>query len=124
VKDLLKLRRSDPAFKAQKWRGVDGAILGANAFVLRFFQDDDSDRLLVVNLGRDLHLERVADPLLAPPAGFTWHTAFSTEDPSYGGMGVAPLKAPHEGWRVAGESASVLIPQRTGSASDAATIDK
>ena len=96
VKDLLKLRRSDPAFRAQKWRGVDGAILGTTAFVLRFFQHDGADRLLIVNLGRDLHLERVADPLLAPPAGYAWHTAFSTEDPTYGGMGIAPLKAADE----------------------------
>ncbi len=124
VKDLLKLRRSDPGFRAQKWRGVDGAILGTTAFVLRFFQDDGADRLLVVNLGRDLHLQRVADPLLASPAGCAWHTAFSTEDPAYGGMGIAPLKAADEGWRIAGESASVLIPQRAVSETDAAIIGK
>jgi maltooligosyltrehalose trehalohydrolase len=124
VKDLLKLRRDDPAFRAQKWRGVDGSLIGSGAFVLRFSQDDGADRLLIVNLGRDLHLERVADPLLAPPAGCAWHMAFSTEDPAYGGMGIAPIKAPDEGWRIAGESASVLIPQRAGSKTDAESIGK
>jgi len=122
VKDLLKLRKSDPAFRAQKPRGVDGAILGSGAFVLRFFQDGGADRLLIVNFGRDLHLERVADPLLAPPAGFAWHTGFSSEDPAYGGMGIAPLKAPDEGWRIAGESASVLVPARADSKAEAESI--
>ncbi len=124
VKDLLKLRRGDPAFRAQKRRGVDGAILGVSAFVLRFFQDDSADRLLIVNLGRDLHLHRVVDPLLAPPAECRWRIAFCTEDPAYGGMGVAPLKKPHEGWRIAGESATVLVPQRLNFETDEERIGK
>ena len=124
VKDLLKLRRSDPAFRAQRWRGVDGAVLGTSAFALRFFQDDGADRLLIVNLGRDLHLHRIADPLLAPPSGCRWQTAFSTEEPQYGGMGVAPLKNLHEGWKMAGESAMALVPRLLTSDPDDERIGK
>lgn len=65
--DLLRLRRQDPVFRNQRPGGVDGAVLSASAFVLRFFADDDRDRLLVVNLGRDLHLHPAPEPLLAPP---------------------------------------------------------
>jgi hypothetical protein len=59
--------REDPVFRAQRPGGVDGAVLGPEAFVLRFFGGTDRDRLLVVNFGRDLHLAPVAEPLLAPP---------------------------------------------------------
>ena len=72
TKDLLKLRREDPAFKAQRRGGVDGAVLGDQAFVLRFFVDDGIDRLLVVNFGRDQHLAVCPEPLLAPPLGTEW----------------------------------------------------
>ncbi len=39
-RDLLRLRREDSAFAAQRPRGVDGAVLGPAAFVLRFFRED------------------------------------------------------------------------------------
>ena len=35
--DLLRLRREDPVFRSQQPEGVDGAVLGEEAFVLRFF---------------------------------------------------------------------------------------
>src|SRR5439155_9744743 len=38
-RDLLRLRREEPAFRAQRASGVDGAVLGPEAFVLRFFGD-------------------------------------------------------------------------------------
>ena len=44
-RDLLRLRRHTPAFAAQRYRGVDGVVLGAEAFVLRFFDEDGGDRL-------------------------------------------------------------------------------
>jgi maltooligosyltrehalose trehalohydrolase len=111
TKDLLRLRREDPAFRAQARRGVDGAVLGDQAFVLRYFQADGMDRLLVVNLGRDLHLVSCPEPLLAPLAGSRWVVRLSTEDPAYGGSGTGPVETEHEGWRLAGESAVVLAPE-------------
>src|SRR5206468_7431578 len=77
-RDLLLLRREDPAFNMQRPGGVDGAVLGSQAFVLRFFPDALShssdtgpggDRLVIVNLGAELHLDVAPVPLLAPPAG-------------------------------------------------------
>jgi maltooligosyltrehalose trehalohydrolase len=44
-RDLLRLRREDAVFRAQRPGGVDGAVLGAETFVLRFFGGPDGDRL-------------------------------------------------------------------------------
>ncbi|HSK10385.1 MAG TPA: malto-oligosyltrehalose trehalohydrolase [Vicinamibacterales bacterium] len=92
-RDLLALRRTDPAFRAQRRGGADGAVLGPHAFVLRFLAPDghDGDRLLLVNLGRDLTLRVAPEPLLAPPAGLRWEILWSSEDPRYDGGGTAPL---------------------------------
>jgi maltooligosyltrehalose trehalohydrolase len=109
-RDLLRLRREDPAFRRQRPRGVDGAVLGANALVLRFFAENDADRLLLVNLGCDLHLEPAPEPLLAPPAGASWRTLWSSEDLRYGGVGTPPLLDTEENWRIPGEAAVVLVP--------------
>jgi maltooligosyltrehalose trehalohydrolase len=108
-RDLLRLRRDDPAFRLQRHRGVDGAVLSPQAFAVRFFTDDNSDRLLLVNFGRDLHLVPAPEPLLAPPFGKTWRPIWSSEDLRYGGNGTPPLHA-DEDWRIPGESAIVFAP--------------
>jgi maltooligosyltrehalose trehalohydrolase len=109
-RDLIRLRRERAAFRAQKRGGVDGAVLGRQAFVLRFFTDDHAgDRLLIVNMGRDLRQESFAEPLIAPPAGKDWDVEWSSEDPRYGGAGAPPLWSKGR-WRLPGESATVLAP--------------
>jgi maltooligosyltrehalose trehalohydrolase len=110
TRDLLALRRQDPACRAQRRCAVDGSVLGDQAFVLRFFMDDGMDRLLVVNLGRDLHLAICPEPLLAPPEASKWQVALSTEDPKYGGSGTGAIDTADEGWRVPGEAAALLVP--------------
>jgi maltooligosyltrehalose trehalohydrolase len=105
-RDLIALRKSDPAFRGTTT--FDGAVLGPAAFVLRFFVPAGQDRLLVVNLGRDLRLDPVPEPLLAPPEpGTHWHPIWSSEDPKYGGNGTAPLDT-DENWQIPGEAAVVL----------------
>jgi maltooligosyltrehalose trehalohydrolase len=106
-RELLRLRRDDPVFSAQRPRGVDGAVLGAQAFALRFFADGGADRLLLVNLGRDLHLDPAPEPLLAAPEGKRWAIVWSSEDPRYGGAGTAPVET-DDNWRIPGEAAVVL----------------
>jgi maltooligosyltrehalose trehalohydrolase len=108
-RDLLRLRRQDPVLHSQRPGGVDGAVLGSNAFVLRFFAEDGHDRLLIVNLGRDLHFDPAPEPLLAPPEHMRWETLWSSEDPWYGGSGT-PLLETETNWRIPGEAAVVLIP--------------
>lgn len=112
-RDLLRLRRSEPAFARQASGAVDGAVLDAAAFVLRFFAEQDRDeRLLVVNLGADLAGASFAEPLIAPPAGCAWHVQWSSEHPDYGGTGT-PRVVGDDGWRIPGHAAIVLKPEKT-----------
>jgi maltooligosyltrehalose trehalohydrolase len=108
-RDLLRLRREDPVFGAQRAGGVDGAVLGEEAFVLRFFGEDGDDRLLIVNFGRDLHLNPAPEPLLAPPEERLWAILWSSEDPRYGGLGTAPLET-EENWQIPGHATVAMKP--------------
>ena len=108
-RDLLRLRRSDPAFRMQAYGKIDGAVLGPQAFVLRYFLEDEQDRLLIVNLGADLHLAQAPEPLLAPPEGKLWKVVWSSEHPAYGGSGFVDPDG-DENWKLQAESATVLEP--------------
>ena len=108
-RDLLHLRRQDPVLHAQRPGGVDGAVLGLETFVLRFFGGNGDDRLLVVNLGPNLHLDPAPEPLLAPPPHMLWETLWSSEDPRYGGLGTTSLET-EENWQIPGHAAVVLRP--------------
>lgn len=118
TKDLLKLRQSDRAFHARHRSQVDGAVLNEQAFVLRYFSEEQfADRLVIVNLGTDLHLPIVPEPLLAPPANSKWKLALSTEEPQYGGRGISPVETENEGWRIPGEAAVILAAEKPGDVS-------
>ena len=108
-KDLLRLRQEDPVFGLGRRGGLDGAVLGAQAFVLRFFGENGEDRLLLVNFGVDLHLDPAPEPLLAPPEGLRWKVLWSSENPLYGGSGTFPPDT-HDNWRIPGNAAVALYP--------------
>jgi maltooligosyltrehalose trehalohydrolase len=124
-RDLLALRRDDACLRGvQAERRVDGAVLSPDAFVLRFFGEHGDDRLLVVNLGRSLHLDPAPEPLLAPPGHGRWQVRWSSQDPRYGGIGtLAPDAAeaersvpgravprPFDNWRLQADTALLLAP--------------
>lgn len=106
--DLLRIRREDPVFRQQVRHGVDGACLGPGAFLLRFFGEED-DRLMLVNLEVDLHLDPAPEPLLAPGGGETWAVMWSSEDPAYGGSGTPPVYG-NEGWFLPGMACVLMRP--------------
>ena len=107
--DLLRLRREQTVFARQD-RHFDGAVLAHESFVLRFFGDEPSDdRLILVNLGRYLHLNPAPEPLLAPPEHSEWNILWSSEDPRYGGDGTAPLDSDLN-WTIPAHAAVVLEP--------------
>ena len=109
VKDLLKMRRADPTFAAQRTDWLHGAVIGPEALALRYAAGTGEDRLLLVNLGRDLDLGEVAEPLLAAPRDHEWGVILSTEDPRYGGIGTPPL-GKYGQIHLRGGSALVLAP--------------
>jgi maltooligosyltrehalose trehalohydrolase len=112
-RDLLKLRKSEPLFSRQT-RQLDGAVLGPQAFVIRFFSDNyHDDRLLIVNLGVQLDLNPSPVPLLGPPEDTGWTTLWSSEDPRYGGNGTPPLDS-ELNWIIPAHAAVVLKPERKG----------
>jgi len=112
-RDLLRLRRDDPVFSAQREGRVDGALLGGEAFVLRFFGggEEEGDRLLIVNLGAQLDYTPMPEPLLAPPRLRHWRLTWSSEDVRYGGDGT-PHPCIDGSWQIPAHAALVLAPAR------------
>jgi len=105
--DLLKLRREDSRFRQQIPGGVDGAVLGAASFALRYFSNDDDDRLLLVNFGERQVLHPVSEPLLAPPLRHHWEMLWTSESPRYGGA-KAVVTTTEEQWSLPAEATVVL----------------
>jgi maltooligosyltrehalose trehalohydrolase len=86
---------------------VDGAVLGERSFVLRFFGEQDDERLLIVNLGPAEPFIPAPEPLLAPPFGFEWEMIWSSDDERYGGPGaVKPIS--DQGWSLPAEATIAL----------------
>jgi maltooligosyltrehalose trehalohydrolase len=94
-RDLLRLRK-------EMTGTVRGAVIGAEAFVLRY-----EARLLLINLGGELRLDILPEPLLAPPAGCRWELAWSSDSPDYGGPGIRPVET-GGAWVVPAHAAVVL----------------
>jgi maltooligosyltrehalose trehalohydrolase len=124
VRDLIRLRRSDPTLREQSVSGrsgnvpggllerrLDGAVLTESTFILRYFGDTRAlDRMVVVNLGRRQHAVPLAEPLAAPPPGMVWRPLWSSEAQAYGGCGTPPLDTDDGGWWIPPESTVVLGP--------------
>jgi maltooligosyltrehalose trehalohydrolase len=108
---LIALRRSDPAFHDRAAFTVEGAVLDADAFVLRFMAEapGDRDRLLLVNLGRQHALTVLSEPLLSPYPRTAWRTIWSSEDARWSGPGIARAVF-RDDWVLPAECAIVLAP--------------
>jgi maltooligosyltrehalose trehalohydrolase len=105
--DLLQLRREDQTVRHALL--IDGAVLGPEAFVLRYFSEVGADRLLLVNLGVDLHLNPAPEPLLAPLENHGWRILWSSESPEYGGCGTPPVET-RANWMIPGHAAVLMEP--------------
>ena len=89
-------------FSLQGKRGVDGgAVLSDRAFVLRFF-GHEADRLLIVNLGADLHFAPSRSRCWRRRGDRTGGCCSLTENPHYGGGGRREAIL-DDGWRIAAE---------------------
>ena len=119
--DLLRLRREDATLGVHAPAGVtiETSALTPTCGVLRYFVDGPvagttaRERLLLVNFGPDLDLDRAAEPLLGPPVEpghGCWRIAFNSENPIYGGYGCAEPDSAERGWLIPGGTALLLTP--------------
>lgn len=110
---LLALRREDPVLRQRGKAGFDGAVLPGQAFLLRWFDDAGADRLLLVNLGTEVHGQPMPEPLLAAPCGRRWSLLFSSEHAQFGGSG--SVDPQQDGpWRLPGQCAMLLAAVEAG----------
>jgi maltooligosyltrehalose trehalohydrolase len=123
TRELLRLRKSDPVIAKQDSRSIDGAVLTAHAFVLRWFDIELGDRLLLVNLSTDEWLDPGSEPLLAPSKGCYWDFVWSSERVAYGGFG-GELPETDHGWYLPGETAVLLAEQLWSEAQNASSDDQ
>ncbi len=104
-RDLLLLRR---ALKITEAIAVDAAVLSHEAWLVRYFDNAGADRLLLVNLGRDLVLQTIAEPLIAPVEDHIWRLRWTSEALGYGGSGTPELL--QDGiWHIQGHAAVLLV---------------
>ncbi len=114
--DLIKLRKTDPVFKNIHTCHLDGAVLGSDSFIIRYFDKKEGDRLLIVNFGPDYYFNPCPEPLLAPLLENEFEILWSSESPRYGGEGTAPINTPH--WKILGHSAILLKSNPKGKKSE------
>jgi maltooligosyltrehalose trehalohydrolase len=113
-RELLRLRRDDHVISRQDRHSMDGAVFGPQALALRWLTDSDEDRLLLVNLGPDLHFVPAPEPLLAPVSEGSWTLLWSSDHTSYGGPGALnPLT--DKGWHIPARNAVLLAACKTQS---------
>lgn len=105
-KDLIQLKRTDPVLCDSRKIVLDGAVLGTDAFLIRFFNEQYGDRLLIVNFGPDFYFNPAPEPLLVANAGKEFAVLWSSESLCYGGEGTPPINIPY--WKILGHSAILL----------------
>ncbi|WP_421577220.1 malto-oligosyltrehalose trehalohydrolase [Shinella sp. M31] len=112
-RDLLALRRQIESIEAggrTPRPSLDGSVLDRSALMLRFFANEPhEERLLLVNLGKDLPVTSLANPLLAPPVDSQWSVIWSSEDLAYGGGGKRPIDF-QKRWSLGADTALLLAP--------------
>jgi len=102
-RDLIAIRRNDPVIWGADRDSLDGAVLGEESFLLRYFSAT-GDRLLLFNFGKEKELSPMPEPLLAPPSGAIWKETWCSENIRYGGEGTSPFE-PGQIWNLPARTA-------------------
>ena len=105
-KDLISLRKNDSVFQQCQSVDYDGAVINENAFLLRYFNKEYGDRLIIFNFGFDQEFSPAPQPLLGPGINRYWQLMLSSEDTKYDGTGTPELLNPH--WKLVAHSAMIF----------------
>ncbi|HEU5040378.1 MAG TPA: malto-oligosyltrehalose trehalohydrolase [Gemmatimonadales bacterium] len=105
-RELLALRRGEPALRGRGRERFAAAALGDRGLALRRAAADGSAVLVVVALGEGVELDLRDRAETQPPRGRTWSLVLGTEEERFGGAGVA---APCDGALVALGSAGAIV---------------
>ncbi len=108
--DLISLRKNDEIFQNMQTIRMDGAVLGADSFLIRYFGDNHNDRLILINFGIDQQLIPAPEPLLVAGDDFKWIILLSTHSVEYGGEGIVPLAT--STWEIPGHTALILATKK------------
>jgi maltooligosyltrehalose trehalohydrolase len=109
----LELHRDLIALRRRYWdreEVIDGAVLGEQAWLWRWSAANSNDRLLIINLGTEIPVQPLAEPMLVCARGMKWNLQWSSEQPKYGGSGVENPETNH-GWYIPAECAVLLQAQ-------------
>lgn len=105
-RELLALRRGEPALRGRGRERFAAVALGDRALALRRTAADGSAVLIVVALGEGVELDLRDRAETQPPRGRTWSLVLGTEEERFGGAGVA---APCDGAVVTPGSAGAMV---------------
>ena len=92
-RELLALRRSEPALRRRCREGMTVSAAGDRGLTLRREAAGGGAILLIVNLGEGLDLRLDDRPETRPPEGRAWSLVLGTEAGEYGGDGTCRLTA-------------------------------
>ena len=113
IADLIALRRRDPVLRSAQLRGaVDGFVLNDAAFALRLFGAKAGDRLLLVNLGRQLRRRTISRSAFRSARRGIVEGALVQQRRPLRRRRDAPLESEH-GIDIPAECAIVLVAERT-----------
>src|SRR4029078_12307865 len=85
-RDLLRLRRDDVVLCEHDASRMHGFAFSSDALALRFLASNGETRLVIVNLGTDLDLASVAQPLIAPPDGWRCAILWVSAEPRHAAL--------------------------------------
>jgi maltooligosyltrehalose trehalohydrolase len=105
-KTFLILKKTDPVFSSQN-SDIESAVLNDSILLIRYVEQDEG-RLLIFNFGKTLFFSPAVQPLLAPYKNKKWEMLLSTENPEFGGNGIAEIEM-IDGWYIPAECTIVLI---------------
>jgi maltooligosyltrehalose trehalohydrolase len=86
-RDLLALRRTDPALRSRGRQDFAVTALGDHALTLRRRTGGGHEMLVVINIAGEVRSRPEEHPETTPSAGRRWNCALWTEDQRFGGPG-------------------------------------